>query len=275
MIYLGTSGWNYAHWRRTFYPEKLPQRQWLEYYAQRFATVELNNSFYRLPSREQFESWRERSPDDFVVTVKMSRYLTHIKRLQDPEEPVARFMKHARGLGSKMGPILVQLPPTLKADLGALDEALRRFPEDVRVVVEFRHDTWFTEDVLRVLEERGACWCLADRLARPVTPVWRTTEWTFLRFHEGRAKPHPCYGKDVLATWVERLAHGWGTDADIYVYFNNDPRACAIRDAIVFARLAEAAGFEVTRAPRPDEVTIGGADSEAWSTPEYQEKLKA
>lgn len=265
-IYVGTSGWNYAHWRKTFYPEKFPQREWLEYYAERFASVELNNSFYRLPSREQFVSWKERSPADFVFTVKMSRYLTHIKRLKEPAEPIGRFMRHARGLGAKLGPVLVQLPPTLKADGDALDRSLRRFSPSVRVVVEFRHDSWFTEDIRKILERRGAAWCLADRLARPVTPVWKTTEWTFLRFHEGRAKPHPCYGPDALGTWVDRLTEGWGTDSDIYVYFNNDPRACAIRDAIVFARVAESAGFEVTRVPPPDAVRVGGVKSQAWAT---------
>ena len=274
MIYLGTSGWNYKHWRETFYPKGLPQSRWLEFYAERFQTVELNNSFYRLPSAAQFASWRERAPEDFVVTVKMSRFLTHIKRLREPQEPVERFLTHVAPLREKLGPILLQFPPTFKVDIPALEETLALFPDDKRVVVEFRHDSWFTEETRALCERFGVAWCLADRLSKPITPVWKTTEWTFLRFHEGMAQPHPCYGRSALQTWVERLADGWGTSAEVFVYFNNDPRACALRDARTFGRMAEAAGFEVSRTPGPQDVTIDLAGSEGWSTPEYREKLK-
>ena len=274
MIYLGTSGWNYKHWRETFYPKGLPQSRWLEFYAERFQTVELNNSFYRLPSPAQFASWRERAPEDFVFTVKMSRFLTHIKRLREPQEPVERFLTHAAPLREKLGPILLQFPPTFKVDLASLEETLSLFPDDKRVVVEFRHDSWFTEETRALCEKFGVAWCLVDRLSKPITPVWKTTDWAFLRFHEGLAEPHPCYGRSALQTWVERLLGGWGTSAEIFVYFNNDPRACALRDARTFGRMAQAAGFEVTRMPGPRDVTIDLAGSEGWSTPEYQEKLK-
>lgn len=274
MIYLGTSGWNYKHWRETFYPRGLPQSRWLEFYAERFQTVELNNSFYRLPRPEQFASWRERSPRDFMFTVKMSRFLTHIRRLREPQEPVERFMTAVRPLGKKLGPVLMQFPPTMPADLGALEETLSLFPDDVKIVCEFRHDSWFTDECRELLEKFGTAWCLADRLSKPITPVWKTTDWAFLRMHEGRANPHPCYGRTVLQTWVERLAEGWGTDAEIWVYFNNDPRACALRDARTFGRLAEASGFGVTRMPGPRDVTIDLDGSEGWSTPEYQQRLK-
>lgn len=256
MIYLGTSGWNYKHWRRTFYPEGVPQSRWLEFYAERFQTVELNNSFYRLPTPEQFATWRERAPGDFVFTVKMSRFLTHIKRLRDADEPTERFLNAVAPLKEKLGPILLQLPPNLRADLDALEHVLGLFPERMRVTVEFRHDSWFTEECRALLEKFGAAWCLADRHSRPVTPVWKTTEWAFLRMHEGRAEPHPCYGRTALQTWVDRLEKKWGTAADFYVYFNNDARACALRDARTFGHLAENAGFDVTRTPGPREVTI-------------------
>ena len=275
MIYLGTSGWNYTHWKQTFYPKEVPQKLWLEFYAKRFQTVELNNSFYRLPSAEQFGSWCERSPADFIFTVKMSRYLTHIKRLREPQEPVERFLTHVSPLGKKLGPILLQFPPTYKVDLPALEETLALFPRDKRVVLEFRHDSWFTDEVLALCEKFGAAWCLADRLSKPITPVWKSTDWAFLRFHEGLAEPHPCYGRSALQSWVQRLADGWGTDADIYVYFNNDPRACALRDARTFGRMAQAAGFEVTRMPGPRDVTIDLEGTEGWSTLEYQQRLKA
>lgn len=274
MIYLGTSGWNYKHWRQTFYPQGLPQSRWLEFYAERFQTVELNNSFYRLPKPEQFASWRERSPDDFVFTVKMSRFLTHIKRLREPQEPVERFLGAVGPLKEKLGPVLMQFPPTMPVELTALEETLALFPDEVKVVCEFRHDTWFTEECRSLLEKFGVAWCLADRLSKPITPVRKTTDWAFLRFHEGRGSPHPCYGRSALQSWVDRLAEGWGTGAEIWVYFNNDPRACALRDARTFARLAETAGFEVTRWPGPRDVTIDLEGSEGWSTPEYQERLK-
>ena len=124
---IGTSGWQYRDWRGGLYPPGVPQRRWLEQYAERYLTVENNNSFYRLPSRETFESWRERTPDDFVMAVKASRYLTHVRRLRDPAEPVARLLGAAAGLGPKLGPVLLQLPPTLKADVKALDACLGEF----------------------------------------------------------------------------------------------------------------------------------------------------
>lgn len=256
-LYLGTSGWNYKHWRQTFYPESLPQSRWLQYFFERFDTVELNNSFYRLPSREQFEKWRDQVPDHFIFTVKMNRYVTHIKRLRDPVEPVARFMDAALGLGPKLGPVLVQLPPNLKVDLAALEEVLEQFSDGVRLAVEFRHDSWFDEPVRALLEKYGAAWCLADRGSRPITPVWGSADWTFLRFHEGAATPHPCYGRTALASWVERVSSMWSAASDVYVYFNNDPRACALRDAIIFGRLARRAGLDVTRTPNPADVRLG------------------
>src|SRR5579872_4871516 len=139
MVYVGTSGWQYRHWRRVFYPDKLPQGDWLAYFAERFRTVEVNNTFYNLPERTVFEQWRRRTPADFVMAVKMSRFLTHIKRLREPEEPVRRFMERAAGLGPKLGPVLLQLPPSLEADPDLLDETLSLFDRQVRVTVEFRH----------------------------------------------------------------------------------------------------------------------------------------
>ena len=140
MVFVGTSGWQYPHWRRLFYPEKVPQHTWLEYYSRRFQTVEVNNTFYNLPEAEVFAEWKRQTPPDFVFALKMSRFLTHLKRLRDPEDPVRRFMTRARRLGRKRGPILVQLPPSLKADPGRLDAALAAFPRSARVAVEFRHE---------------------------------------------------------------------------------------------------------------------------------------
>jgi uncharacterized protein YecE (DUF72 family) len=257
MLYVGTSGWQYRHWKLTFYPREVKQRDWLPFFAERFRTVELNNSFYGLPEASSFERWREETPDGFVLAVKMSRYLTHLKRLRDPEEPVALFMERASHLGPKLGPVLVQLPPGMKADPERLGAALDAFPAGVRVAVEFRDDSWYDEATRRVLEERGAALCLADSPRRTM-PAWRTADWGFVRFHEGLADPRPCYEEGALATWAERIAGLWGPDEDVYCYFNNDGRACALRDAIVFARLAAACGLKPTRVPSEEEVRVAG-----------------
>lgn len=247
-VFVGTSGWHYRDWRERFYPAGVPQRSWLEYYSHGFATVESNNAFYRLPEERQFAAWREQTPDDFVMAVKMSRFLTHMKRLRDPAEPVARFIEHVDPLGGKLGPVLLQLPPSLKADHDLLDRALRCFPSGVLVAVEFRHGSWWTPATRSLLEKRGAALCLADRGSRAVTELWRTAAWTYLRFHEGAASPAPCYGRTALATWARRLSEDF-SGADAYVYFNNDPGGCALRDARWFAQEAHKLSLDVTRTP--------------------------
>ncbi|MFJ2837148.1 DUF72 domain-containing protein [Nocardia sp. NPDC087230] len=249
VIRVGTSGWQYRDWRGVLYPEGLPTRRWLEHYADAFATVESNNAFYRLPSRETFAAWRERTPADFVIAVKASRYLTHIKRLRDPAEPVQRLLDRADGLGDRLGPILLQLPPTLRADPALLDDCLRCFPATVRVAVEPRHASWWTGEIRAVLESRNAALAWADRDSRPVTPLWRTTDWAYLRLHAGRATPPPHYGRRALASWVDRLLDAGPGDADGYVYFNNDHGGAAVEDAVTFAHLADAAGVRVSRVP--------------------------
>jgi uncharacterized protein YecE (DUF72 family) len=248
VILVGTSGWQYRDWRGRFYPGGLPQRQWLEWYAASFATVEVNNAFYRLPERTTFENWRNRTPDDFVVAVKMSRYLTHVKRLRDPREPVARFLDRAVGLGDKLGPVLLQLPPTLRADADLLDAVLAEFPPHVRIAVEPRDPSWWTPAVRDMLTRRGAALCWADRLGRPVTPLWRTAGFGYLRLHEGRGQPRPGYGRRALGTWLDRISRTFGPDCPAYVYFNNDPGGAAARDATTTARLARRRGLQVTRA---------------------------
>ena len=247
-IYIGTSGWQYGDWRPAFYPAGVSQARWLEHYAARFATVESNNAFYRLPSREVFEAWAARTPDDFVMAVKVSRYLSHILRLRDPAEPVGRFVDRVAGLGPKLGPVLLQLPPSLPVDLGRLTETLDRFPRDIRVAVEFRHSSWYTDEVRRLLVARGTALCLADRHG-PRTPLWRTAEWGYVRLHQGLAKPRPCYGRAALRTWAERLAAVYGRDSNAFVYFNNDHRACAVRNATEFGRACQAAGLSPSRVP--------------------------
>jgi uncharacterized protein YecE (DUF72 family) len=257
-VLIGTSGWQYRHWRETFYPRGVNQGQWLEFYAARFATVESNAAFYRLPEAATFAAWARRTPDDFVMAVKASRYLTHILRLNEPEEPVRLLVQRASELGPKLGPILIQLPPSMRIATDRLARTLDAFPPDWRVAVEFRHDSWYTDEVRQLLTERCVPLCLADRVG-PLTPIWRTADWTYLRFHTGRAAPWPCYGRQALATWVDRVSTAWTADEDVYVYFNNDPRACALRDAIVFERLCRRVHLPPTRVSPMRDVKLARA----------------
>lgn len=263
-VYVGTSGWQYDSWRGRFYPPKLPQRRWLEYYAERFAVVESNNAFYRLPKPETFEAWGKRTPEDFVFTVKVSRFLTHIKRLKEPAEPVERFITHASHLGDKLVVALLQLPPNLRAVPEALDETLTAFGGRVRVAVEPRHESWFTDEIKSLLERHGAALCLADGTlrpgplrSRPVTPMWRTASWGYVRFHQGAGSPHPCYGRTALSSWATRIRDLFDDSEDVYAFFNNDHNCCAVRDARVLAAAVRRAGLTPTRVPRSDEVAVG------------------
>jgi uncharacterized protein YecE (DUF72 family) len=258
-ILVGTSGWQYRHWRGVLYPPDVPQKRWLEHYAASYATVENDGTFYRLPARETFADWQARTPDGFVMAIKASRYLTHIRRLRDPAVPVERLMQAAGGLGRRLGPVLLQLPPNLQADPPLLDACLAEFakaPADVvqapvRVAVEPRHPSWWTNQTQDVLAARGAALCWADRLGRPVTPLWHTAGWGYVRFHEGTAQPWPRYGTGALRSWLNRMRAAWPDEASLYVYFNNDQYGAAIDDAAEFARLARQAGCEVPRTATP------------------------
>ena len=252
---IGTSGWQYKDWRERFYPKQVPQRAWLEYHSERFKLVEINNTFYMLPKPEVFEAWRKRTPEDFTFVVKANRYITHIRRLRNAEESIDRFMANARHLGDKLGPILMQLPPNLQADVPALDFCLERLG-DIQVAVEFRHDSWYSNESRAVLEKHNSPLVLADRGSRPITPTWRTADWAYVRFHHGIATPIPCYGKRALQHWADELAAHWSNVEDVYVFFNNDPGCCAVRDSVAFARLMEAAGFDTTRVP-PEDIHVG------------------
>jgi uncharacterized protein YecE (DUF72 family) len=257
-LVVGTSGWQYRDWRGVFYPEGLAQRAWLEHYARVFPAVEVNNAFYRLPERSVFERWREQTPDGFVVVVKVSRYLTHVRRLRDPAEPVARLTSRADGLGPRLGAYLLQLPPTLRAAPDLLDACLACFPAGARVAVEPRHETWWTDEVRDVLVRRRAALSWADRRGRPVTPLWATAGWGYLRLHEGTVRPAPSYGRTALATWLDRIAEAWPVrgasaagrhdDPDVFVFFNNDPGGAAVRNARTLCRMARNRGLAVASA---------------------------
>jgi uncharacterized protein YecE (DUF72 family) len=229
---------------------------WLRFYCERFATVELNNAFYRLPERATFEKWRDTTPSDFVFAVKASRYLTHVRRLRDPAQPVDLLMQRASGLESRLGPILLQLPPNLTADPTALDEVLSAFKGRARVALEARHASWFSKEVRAVLESHGAALCLVD--GGPVdVPQWRTANWSYVRFHGGTGKPAPCYKRTSLETWVKELTSKWKRSEDVFCYFNNDPNGCALRDARWLAETCAHHGRPTTRVPDPRETRVG------------------
>ncbi|MBV8528526.1 MAG: DUF72 domain-containing protein [Candidatus Dormibacteraeota bacterium] len=234
MARVGTSGWQYDHWRGTFYAEDAPASGWLATYADRFDTVEINSTFYRLPAASAVDRWREGTPGGFLFAVKMSRYFTHVRRLRDAAEPVAHFLERVQHLRTQLGPVLVQLPPTMPIDLDRLVAALRCFPGSQRVAVEFRHESWFEASVRDALAELGAAFVLSDRDGTPHGPLWRTASWTYLRMHGGAADGGNYTDAD-LREWTQRLRELGAGEA--YVYFNNDAHGHAPRNAGSMRRL--------------------------------------
>ncbi|RLC93819.1 MAG: DUF72 domain-containing protein [Chloroflexi bacterium] len=233
-VYIGTSGWVYGHWRGLFYPEKLAQSRWLEYYSQHFATVELNNSFYHLPSDRAFKGWRERTAPGFVYAVKVSRYITHVKRLKDAEEPIENFLMRAQILNEKLGPLLYQLPPNMRRNDAVLERFLDVLPMGLKHVFEFRHESWFDEGVFDLLRMHNAGFCIYD-MPGLVTPVVATADFAYVRFHGSEALYESCYSDAQLKRWAKVIARlGQKLDA-VYVYFNNDSCAYAVRNARTLA----------------------------------------
>ncbi len=247
-VHVGTSGWQYADWKGRFYPAGLAQPHWLEYYSRHFETTEVNNVFYRLPEADIFDRWAAGTPADFLFSVKASRYLTHVRRLKEPSATVQRLMERASRLSSKLGPVLLQLPPNLRIDVSALRATLEAFPPQSRVAVEPRHESWHRDEVYELLCEFGAALCLTDKAGKR-SPLRRTAGWGYVRLHEGRASPSPSYGRAALSGWARRVADLWGADDDVFVYFNNDHGGCAVRDAHRFALALDKVGLITTRVP--------------------------
>jgi uncharacterized protein YecE (DUF72 family) len=229
-LQIGTSGWVYKHWMDIFYPPDCKSDQQLSFYAQYFATVEINFSFYRLPEGSVFENWREQTPSNFLFAVKGSRYLTHMKKLKDPIEPLSRLMERASRLQEKLGPILFQFPHTWHINIERLQpflELLQTYPEQ-RFTVEFRHSSWLIPQVYKLLESAGVA------LTLPVSPtvpldICLTAPWTYIRMHNGQWDIG--YSDQELSTWAERIRSFLTQGIDVYVYFNNDLGGHAIHDA--------------------------------------------
>jgi len=241
--FIGTSGWSYQHWRERFYPPEVPQRRWLEYFAQHFSTVELNSTFYHEPKPSTYDGWRERTPEGFLFAVKMNRFITHRKLLADVAEPVERFLLGARRLGGKLGPVLVQLPPSFQRD----DDLLARFlgllretpsGEGLHYAFEFRHPSWLTDPVYRALEEAGCALCWNDYGRVGISGVV-TAGFVYVRRHGAGGRYSGCYSHEALAGDARLLAEHCRAGRSVYVYFNNDAQAFAVRNALTLKQLLE------------------------------------
>jgi uncharacterized protein YecE (DUF72 family) len=239
-IRIGCSGWNYRHWRERFYPVGLPQRRWFEFYADHFDTVEINNSFYRLPGADRFEAWRAQAPPGFCYAVKANRFLTQAKKLKDCAEPLARMMAPFRALGDRLGPILYQLPPRFRINLDRLTEFLELVPKDVTNVFEFRDPSWYSDETMALLDRYGASFCVHD-MAGSATGRIAVGAAAYVRFHGGVGKYWGRYSDEALLSWTDWLVGQARSGRSVWAYFNNDIDAHAIADALTLkAMVAQA-----------------------------------
>ena len=235
-VRIGCSGWNYQDWRGRLYPRGEPQRRWLELYAERFDTVEINNTFYRLPRREAVQAWVQQTPADFLFAVKASRYLTHIRRLNGLKDGIARFYEPLEPLrtADRLGPVLWQLPENFHRDDERLHEWLAALPAG-RHTIEFRHASWFVGPVMAALRAHGVALTIADHPQRPFQSHQATADWRFVRFHYGARGRDGNYSATELATWARRIA-AWRARTEVFAYFNNDWNGYAPANAQTLAR---------------------------------------
>lgn len=236
--FIGTSGWHYEHWRGNFYPSDLAKTKWLDFYAAHFKTVELNNSFYRLPSEQAFAGWYRSSPSGFVFAVKVSRFITHIKRLREAEEPLQNFLSRASFLQEKLGPLLYQLPPGMKRsdrNERTLEAFLQILPKDYQHVFEFRDESWLDSGIFRLLERHNAALCVFD-MPGFTCPVRATADFAYFRFHGSTGLYWSCYSHEELRTWAMKIREIGGDLRAVYVYFNNDAEAYAVHNALTLAQ---------------------------------------
>jgi uncharacterized protein YecE (DUF72 family) len=235
-VRIGCSGWQYDDWRGRLYPEGMGTGRWLGRYAERFDTVEVNSTFYRLASRNAVERWVEQTPDGFVFACKASRYLTHMKRLRETERGVGRYYERIEPLvdSGKLGPVVWQLPETFHRDDAVLEDAVAKLPDGLHCF-EFRHESWFVDEVYELLREHSAALVIGDHPERPFQSFEMTANWTFIRFHLGRRGRRGNYSEREIADWAERIA-GWRRRVDVYAYFNNDWKGFAVENALELKR---------------------------------------
>jgi uncharacterized protein YecE (DUF72 family) len=230
-VRVGCSGWVYKHWRGHFYPEELPQKRWFEYYSAHFDTVEINNSFYRLPPAKTFDGWREQAPDGFCYAVKANRFITQAKKLKDCEEPLERFLTPTRHLQHHLGPILFQLPPRFRLNLERLESFLRLLPPDLVTVFEFRDKSWLVDETLALLDRFGAGFVAHD-LTGMETPAWACGKSAYVRFHGTASKYRGRYSTRQIDQWTDWLVEQQAAGRTAWAYFNNDIGGDAIEDAL-------------------------------------------
>jgi len=227
---IGTSGWNYPHWKERFYPAGLPAGDWLAYYAERFSSVEINATFYRLPEEATLDAWRDAVPASFRFAVKASRYITHMKKLKDPQASIARFFARIERLGERLGPVLFQLPPNWHCNAERLAAFLDALPAGYRYAFEFRDESWWTDEVAELLAEHEAAWCLFD-LDGLTAPSWTTTDLVYLRLHGSDGPYQGSYEDDALREWASAIRAWESEGRSLHCYFDNDAEAQAPGDA--------------------------------------------
>lgn len=238
-VHIGTSGWNYKHWLGRFYPEKFPAKDMLDFYSHHFNTVELNNSFYHLPSFESLRTWRKTVPESFVLAVKGSRFITHMKKLKAPKTSTRKFFSRVKHLEDKLGPILFQLPPHWTVNIERLSVFLERLPNEYRYAFEFREPSWFTDEIYKLLKKHHAALCIYH-MSGYDSPAEITANFVYLRFHGAHSTYGGSYSKSQLRLWAKRI-RAWQADGkEVFVYFNNDPEAHAVYNAKTLRELLAA-----------------------------------
>lgn len=235
-VYIGTSGWNYKHWLGPFYPPKFPASEMLEFYAQYFNTVELNNTFYHLPTIKAFKSWRQGVPDNFRFAVKGSRFTTHMKKLKAPKASTEKFFNRVKYLKEKTGPILFQLPPRWRVNLERLHAFLEALPSDYRFVFEFREPSWFSEPVYEELRQHNCALCLYHMMGYD-SPAEITADFVYVRLHGTESTYGGSYARAALQHWAKRIKQWQAEDKPVYFYFNNDPEGHAVKNALTLRSL--------------------------------------
>ncbi len=229
-VRVGTSGWYYDHWSKRFYPEEVSKKGWFEYYAARFDTVELNNTYYHLPKEKSVERWHDLAPENFLYTVKANRFITHVKKLKDAFESLRNFLDAIEPLKELLGPILYQLPPSLHKDLPRLQDFIAILPPKILPVFEFRHNTWFDDDVFDLLDTSGAAFCIHD-LGNCDVPRVITANVIYLRFHDPPGQYRHNYPASILEEWASWVKENRGGAPRLFAYFNNDYNAYAVENA--------------------------------------------
>ncbi|MCO6149655.1 DUF72 domain-containing protein [Flavobacterium sp. NRK1] len=235
-LYIGTSGWQYKHWRGTFYPDDIKVKDHFDYYLKHFNTVEVNASFYRIPTKETFAKWHDNVGDDFIYVIKANRYITHYNKLKDTGETLDNFLSNASELKEKLGPILFQLPPGWEVDTERLENFLNILPKDFRYVFEFRNNTWYNAEVDALLKKYNCAFCIYQ-LGGHLSPIKITADFVYIRLHGPKGKYKGSYTDETLNKWADNCREWLGNNNDVYVYFDNDEKGYAAFNALRLKQL--------------------------------------